>query len=542
MTAGCARSPHWLLPQRWCCWPRLLRRRAFLVFVIRPHHHRRKPAPAQCKRCCADAPPAPEHHRHRQKTAKAPPATPPRKRRRHRDRITPPSQPPTQAPPAQTAPMPQAAPKVAPAVVKPPAVAAAGGNHRLQSCGNQKEPDDGVARQVAPSSMGGNEDPTEKPIHRGLRSTVPDRQSFRLPLREWNECAAAKACGFTATGSGDAPCPDVRAGTTPSNMPRGSRRRRRRTIGSERGRMGIRRARLHADQVLVGRSVSERAWSIARTASMSRPQQPMKVGEPQAESVRTLRHGRRRRSVGRGLLAQELSGRAPSTARRGSRGDCCLTRDPVGLAGATMPGSARPASRDRYDADGALSDPRLPGRSTPVRRQLSMKIMRHAIIALSATLSTAVVRCSRAGARRQARMPISISSGRRTGTVIKGAFWARFGLRNMGVTHAGDDFANAGHHHLLIDVERAASIPKSRSRRTNPIFISARGQTEARIELPPGKHTLQLVLGDAKHYPVQSAAVSKKITAVTGSSRWGKRLSFNRLARPPEMSNTAPVV
>ena len=29
------------------------------------------------------------------------------------------------------------------------------------------------------------------------------------------------------------------------------------------------------------------------------------------------------------------------------------------------------------------------------------------------------------------------------GTVIKGAFWARFGLRNMGVTHAGDDFENA---------------------------------------------------------------------------------------------------
>ena len=39
------------------------------------------------------------------------------------------------------------------------------------------------------------------------------------------------------------------------------------------------------------------------------------------------------------------------------------------------------------------------------------------------------------------------------GTVIKGGFWCRFGLRNMGVTHAGDDFANAGHHHLLIDVD-----------------------------------------------------------------------------------------
>ena len=33
------------------------------------------------------------------------------------------------------------------------------------------------------------------------------------------------------------------------------------------------------------------------------------------------------------------------------------------------------------------------------------------------------------------------------GTTIKGGFWCRFGLRNMGVTHAGDDFQNSGHHH-----------------------------------------------------------------------------------------------
>jgi hypothetical protein len=30
--------------------------------------------------------------------------------------------------------------------------------------------------------------------------------------------------------------------------------------------------------------------------------------------------------------------------------------------------------------------------------------------------------------------------------------------------------------------------------------------------LPPGKHTLQLVLGDAKHYPFKPPVVSKKIT------------------------------
>jgi hypothetical protein len=97
------------------------------------------------------------------------------------------------------------------------------------------------------------------------------------------------------------------------------------------------------------------------------------------------------------------------------------------------------------------------------------------------------------------------------GSVIKGAFWARFGLRNMGVTHAGDTFANAGHHHLLINVNDPLDpnepIPQDKSH----LHFGA-GQTEARIELPPGRHTLQLVLGDAKHYPFNPPVVSRKIT------------------------------
>jgi hypothetical protein len=86
------------------------------------------------------------------------------------------------------------------------------------------------------------------------------------------------------------------------------------------------------------------------------------------------------------------------------------------------------------------------------------------------------------------------------GATIKGAFWCRFGLRNMGVTHAGDSFPNSGHHHLLIDVSEPIDpnepIPQDKSH----LHFGA-GQTEARIELPPGKHTLQLVLGDSAHYP-----------------------------------------
>ncbi|KJC58918.1 rod shape-determining protein RodA [Bradyrhizobium sp. LTSPM299] len=97
------------------------------------------------------------------------------------------------------------------------------------------------------------------------------------------------------------------------------------------------------------------------------------------------------------------------------------------------------------------------------------------------------------------------------GATIKGAFWCRFGLRNMGVTHAGDDYPNSGHHHLLIDVNEPLNpnepIPSDKSHQ----HFGA-GQTETRIELPPGRHTLQLVLGDAKHYPFNPPVVSEKIT------------------------------
>jgi Domain of unknown function (DUF4399) len=96
------------------------------------------------------------------------------------------------------------------------------------------------------------------------------------------------------------------------------------------------------------------------------------------------------------------------------------------------------------------------------------------------------------------------------GAVIKGGFWCRFGLRNMGVTHAGDDFANSGHHHLLIDVNEAIDPNEAIPQDKNHLHFGT-GQTEARIELPPGKHTLQLVLGDAKYFPFKPPVVSKRL-------------------------------
>ena len=77
------------------------------------------------------------------------------------------------------------------------------------------------------------------------------------------------------------------------------------------------------------------------------------------------------------------------------------------------------------------------------------------------------------------------------GATIKGGFWCRFGLRNMGVTHAGDDFQNSGHHHLLVDVNEPLDLNEAIPQDKNHLHFGA-GQTETRIELPPGKHTCLL--------------------------------------------------
>jgi hypothetical protein len=97
------------------------------------------------------------------------------------------------------------------------------------------------------------------------------------------------------------------------------------------------------------------------------------------------------------------------------------------------------------------------------------------------------------------------------GAQIRGEFWVRFGLRNMGVTQAGSSAPNAGHHHLLVDVTDAID-PEEPIPTDNKHLHFGAGQTEARLELPPGKHTLQLVLGDSEHRPFKPMLISNKVT------------------------------
>ncbi len=84
---------------------------------------------------------------------------------------------------------------------------------------------------------------------------------------------------------------------------------------------------------------------------------------------------------------------------------------------------------------------------------------------------------------------------------IHGPIIVRFGLRNMGVTHAGDNTPNTGHHHLLIDVNEALAAKEPIPSDKTHLHFGA-GQTETKVDLAPGKHQLQLVLGDGDHKPI----------------------------------------
>lgn len=97
------------------------------------------------------------------------------------------------------------------------------------------------------------------------------------------------------------------------------------------------------------------------------------------------------------------------------------------------------------------------------------------------------------------------------GQTVSQTFTVKFGLSGMGVSPAGIKKDNTGHHHLLIDT---ATLPdmKNPLPATDKIKHFGGGQTETQLTLAPGKHTLQLVLGNHLHIPHNKPVVSKKIT------------------------------
>ena len=97
------------------------------------------------------------------------------------------------------------------------------------------------------------------------------------------------------------------------------------------------------------------------------------------------------------------------------------------------------------------------------------------------------------------------------GEIVNGPVKIVFGLSGMGVAPAGIDFPNTGHHHLLVDLENLPDLSKPIPANKNFIHFG-KGQTEAILELPKGKRTLQLLMGNYLHIPHKEPVISDKIT------------------------------
>src|SRR3712207_8831514 len=100
----------------------------------------------------------------------------------------------------------------------------------------------------------------------------------------------------------------------------------------------------------------------------------------------------------------------------------------------------------------------------------------------------------------------------------------------MGITHAGDKTPNPGHHHPRVDVDDASEPNEPIPTDKQHIHFGA-GKTETRLELPPGRHTLQLVLGDADHKPFTPLLASKKITVTVLPPRARRSAQRSRAER-----------
>jgi hypothetical protein len=98
------------------------------------------------------------------------------------------------------------------------------------------------------------------------------------------------------------------------------------------------------------------------------------------------------------------------------------------------------------------------------------------------------------------------------GDTVTSPVLIRFGLSGMGIAPAGTEMENTGHHHLIIDEKIEGEALNEAIPVDEHHMHFGKGQTEATVTLPKGKHTLQLVLGDWSHVPHKSPVMSDVIT------------------------------
>ena len=95
------------------------------------------------------------------------------------------------------------------------------------------------------------------------------------------------------------------------------------------------------------------------------------------------------------------------------------------------------------------------------------------------------------------------------GDVLDTTFEVIFGIEGMSLAPAGTYESNTGHHHLIIDAplpDLSMPVPASEQ-----YIHFGKAQDRVMITLKPGKHSLQMILGDGNHIPHDPPLYSEKI-------------------------------
>lgn len=142
-----------------------------------------------------------------------------------------------------------------------------------------------------------------------------------------------------------------------------------------------------------------------------------------------------------------------------------------------------------------------------IERNLRVFFLLLAVIGLIASFPPQAIAANLSPAPETARVYIIEPSD---GQTVPEEFAVKFGLVGMGIAPAGMDKANTGHHHLLIDLDTDPDFTEPLPATANIRHFGG-GQTETTLNLSPGKHTLQLLLGNYSHVPHDRPVLSKKI-------------------------------
>jgi len=98
------------------------------------------------------------------------------------------------------------------------------------------------------------------------------------------------------------------------------------------------------------------------------------------------------------------------------------------------------------------------------------------------------------------------------GALVQSPIEIVFVLDGMELAPAGTYGPDTGHHHLIIDNELpdlGIPIPSDKNH-----LHFGKAQDRVFLDLEPGLHTLQLLLGDGNHIPHQPPLISEKIEII----------------------------